>query len=144
MKESKGALADRLRREGRWDAFVRRREVLKTEGVEAGEAWTIAAAEFPPATPADAAQPNLSVSREELEALRSKPRVGFAQAIEWTLDHLDCEWVESSDAPDATSWSLLRWARSSPSARSEFHRSYAGKLWQAQLESVEDELDYDR
>ena len=51
VRESKGELTDRLRREGRWESFVRRREQLKAEGVAASDAWDLAAAEFPPENP---------------------------------------------------------------------------------------------
>jgi len=142
MRESKAELTDRLRREGRWDAFVRRREVLKTEGVEAGEAWTMAAAEFPPATTPDAVQSKLSLTREALETLRGKPRVYFMEAIEWVCDHLDADWVQPSDDPDLQSWRLRAWARYSAATRTEFHRTFVVPLWKVQLERVENDLDY--
>jgi len=51
VRESKGELTDRLRREGRWDAFKKRREDLKADGMAASDAWDVAAAEFPSADP---------------------------------------------------------------------------------------------
>ena len=49
MRESKAELTDRLRREGRWEAFKKRREELKAGGTSANQAWFEAAAEFPAA-----------------------------------------------------------------------------------------------
>lgn len=46
-RESKGELTDRPRREGRWEAFVERREELKAEGTPAKQGWFQAAVEFP-------------------------------------------------------------------------------------------------
>ncbi len=57
MRESKAELTDRLRREGRWDAFKKRREELKAGGVPAREAWYQAAAEFPPDSPRRSIEP---------------------------------------------------------------------------------------
>ena len=47
MRESKAELTDRLRREGKFDAFKKRREDLKAGGMAAGDAWDVAAEEFP-------------------------------------------------------------------------------------------------
>ena len=136
MRESKADLTDRLRREGRWDAFMRRREQLKAEGVAAGEAWTEAAAEFPPGNASNAVEPKQALTREEVEALRRKPRVSFAESVEWVCDYMDAEWVQPSEAPDLRTWNLRAWARSSPAARAEFHRAYASRILQAQLEQT--------
>ena len=57
MRESKSELTDRLRREGRWDAFKKRREELKAAGTPAKQAWIQAAAEFPPENPLRAIEP---------------------------------------------------------------------------------------
>jgi hypothetical protein len=46
--ESKRELTDRLRADGRWPAFIHRREELKARGMSAAIAWRMAAAEFPP------------------------------------------------------------------------------------------------
>src|SRR3989304_6065914 len=48
MRESKAELTDRLRGEGRFEAFKKRREELKAKGTPAKQAWYEAAAEFPP------------------------------------------------------------------------------------------------
>ncbi|MDO8630197.1 MAG: hypothetical protein Q7R41_06860, partial [Phycisphaerales bacterium] len=87
MRESKAELTGRLRREGRWDAFKNRREELKAGGIPAGEAWTEAAAEFPPACTSNAVEPKQALTREELEALRRKPRISFAESVEWVCDY---------------------------------------------------------
>ncbi|MDO8629881.1 MAG: hypothetical protein Q7R41_05260, partial [Phycisphaerales bacterium] len=48
----------------------------------------------------------------------------------------DAEWVQPSEAPDLRTWNLREWARSSPAARAEFHRAYASRILQAQLEQT--------
>jgi hypothetical protein len=136
MRGSKAELTDRLRREGRWDAFKQRREQLKAEGAAAGEAWTEAAAKFPPASASNAVEPKQALTREELEALRRKPRVSFAESVEGVCDYMDAQWVQPSEGPDLRTWNLRAWARSSPAARAEFHRAYASKILQAQLEQT--------
>ena len=44
--ESRRALKERLIREGRWDAFVARREELKSQGLEPKAAWEQTIHEF--------------------------------------------------------------------------------------------------
>lgn len=46
--ESKGALKERLKREGRWREFVELRESLKANGVTPKDAWKQAREQFPP------------------------------------------------------------------------------------------------
>ena len=57
-RESNGELKRRLRREGRFNRFKFRREELKRQGVPEGEAWPIAAAEFPPLEDAGVTEPS--------------------------------------------------------------------------------------
>ena len=88
-RESKAELTDRLRREGRFDEFKKRREELKAEGIPANEAWYQAAVEFPPESP------------------RLRPAGGYSPAIEpwvkWTKDTRD----KINAADNAFDW-LLR------------------------------------
>lgn len=73
LRESKGELTTRLRREGKWESFVRRREQLKTEGVPPSEAWFQAAAEFPAENPVRAIEPFIEWedARASVEAART-------------------------------------------------------------------------
>jgi len=67
MRESKAELTDRLRREGRWDAFKKCREELKSGGMAASDAWDVAAGEFPPPVAQLAAR---AVPKADLRALK--------------------------------------------------------------------------
>lgn len=125
MRESKAELVDRLRREGRFAAFKKRREELKAEAIPAKQAWYQAAAEFPPPTAPPSVTAGMAV---DLHALRDKPKVPVVSAAAWAFEHLDANWVTPVDAPSAGAWSLLHWARSSMAARSEFYRTFVAKL----------------
>ena len=125
MRESKAELTDRLRREGRFEAFKKRREELKVGGMAASEAWDAAATEFPPPVAQHAAGEAPTV---DLRALMGKPTLPVAEAATWASEHLDADWVSPADAPSAGAWSMREWARSSMAARSEFYRTFVAKL----------------
>jgi hypothetical protein len=124
-RESKIELTDRLRREGRFEPFKKRREELKAGGVPAKEAWWQAAAEFPAptASPAPAKTPAI-----DLSALKGKPPIPVAQSAAWVSEHLDADWITPADAPSASAWSMREWARSTPAARTEFYRIFVAKI----------------
>lgn len=124
MRESKAELTDRLRSEGRWEDFKKRREQLKADGMPAKDAWVEAAAEFPAPSKvsAEAAPP------VDLSPLKGKPAVSILRAAEWVMEHLDANWITLADVPSAGSWSLREWARSSLAARGEFYRYFGSKL----------------
>jgi len=125
MRESKAELTDRLRREGRWEDFKKRREELKAGAVPAKEAWYRAAAEFPaPAAPASAEK----APKADLQPLKGKPDVPVAVAAVWIAEHLDADWVTPADAPSLGAWSMLEWARSSMAMRTEFYRTFLAKI----------------
>ena len=129
MRESKGELTDRLRREGRFDAFKKRREDLKAGGTPAGDAWRQAAAEYLPECGNPTPQaPSRSLTKTEVRALKRKPCIDVGQAIRWAFDHLEGDWLQPRDAPSVGAWSLREWARSSPLARSDFYRLFAAKM----------------
>lgn len=124
MRESKSELMDRLRREGQWEAFKKRREELKAGGMEAKPAWVEAAAEFP-----SPSQVSIEVAPlVDLSPLRGKPAVPIVDVIKWVMANLDVVGVMPAEAPSAGAWSMLYWARSSLSARGEFYRSFVVKL----------------
>jgi len=129
MHESKAELTDRLRREGRFEAFKKHREELKADGTPAKQAWFEAAAELPPLT--DSTRPQSqshTLTKTDFRAIKRKPRIKIGQAIRWAFDHLEGEWVRPKDAPSIGAWSLREWARSSAAARTEFYRMFAAKL----------------
>lgn len=125
MRESKAELTDRLRREGRWEAFKGRREELKAGGMAASDAWDAAAEEFPSL---DAKPDPETVSKADLQALKGKPPVSIVQAAAWAFEQLDCDWITPADAPSPGAWSLREWARSSIAARTEFYRMFAARI----------------
>lgn len=125
MQESKAELTDRLRREGRWDAFKKRREELKAGGMAAIDAWDAASTEFPSLD----TKPNPgTVPKADLQALKGKPPVFIAEAAGWVFEQLNCDWTTPADAPRAGAWRLLEWARSSMAARTEFYRLFAARI----------------
>ncbi len=122
MRESKAELTDRLRREGHWAAFKRRREELKAGGMAASDAWGVAAAEFPPP---DTHRANGAAPAVNLRALKGKPAVPVVQAATWAFEYLDADWIKPVDAPSAGAWSMREWART---RRTEFYKLFAAKL----------------
>jgi hypothetical protein len=124
-RESKAELTDRLRQEGRFEAFKKRREELKASGVPAKEAWWQAAAEFPSPTapPAPAKSPAI-----DLSALKGKKPIPVALMAAWVAENLDADWITPADAPSPGAWSMREWARSSPSTRSEFYKTFVAKI----------------
>lgn len=148
MRESKAELMDRLRREGRWEAFVRRREELKASGTSAGDAWRMAAAEFPPpAAPASADPDGTAEPPPDLSCLCGKSGVSMLEAVQWVFDHLDAPWVQPVDAPSAGAWSLRDWARRHPGNRAEFYTTFVPKMLptrqQLEKQAEPDGDDYD-
>lgn len=145
MRESKAELTDRLRSEGRWEAFRKRREELKAGGMAAADAWNAAKVEFPPP---NGRQRNGETSKVDLGALRGKPAVSVAQAAAWVFEYLDADWIIPADAPSAGAWSLREWAQSSLAARGDFYRLFATKsVMQMQGKTRQAETDddvYDR
>lgn len=125
MRESKAELTDRLRSEGRFEAFKKRREELKAGGMPAADAWGVVAAEFPPA---DAQRPNGAAPAVDLRALKGKRAVSVVEAATWAFEYLDAGWIKPTDAPSLGAWSLRAWARSSMRARSEFYKMFASKI----------------
>jgi hypothetical protein len=129
MRESKSKLTDRLRLEGRFEAFKKRREELKDGGVPAKQAWFEAAVEFPPAItlppPRVSSRP---FTKTDFRAISRKACIKIGQAIRWAFDHLEGDWLQPRDAPSIGAWSLREWARSSPTARTEFYRLFAAKM----------------
>ena len=125
MRESKAELTDRLRREGRWEAFKKRREELRVGGTPAKQAWFEAATEFP-AVVDRSATPAAPVV--DLQVLKGKPPISVVRAALWAFENLDADWITPAEAPTAGAWSLRQWARSGIAARGEFYRTFVAKL----------------
>lgn len=123
-RESKTALTERLREEGRLTAFRVRREGLKAQGVPARKAWVVAGEEFvPQAFPPDHEKP-----APDLRSLRAKAAIPIHEAAAWVFEYLDADWIIPEDAPSAGAWSLLQWARTNTWTRSDFYRLFAAKF----------------
>ena len=43
-------------------------------------------------------------------------------------ENLDADWITPADAPSPGAWSMREWARSSPSARSDFYKTFVAKI----------------
>ncbi len=123
MPENSVELADRLKREGRFDAFQRRKADLVASGARAKEAWIAAAAEFPPLSADTQAQ----TRAPEPAATWTGPVVPTADigdAARWVLDRMGRE-VPPESAPSSGAWSLLQWANASPD---KFHSIFGARL----------------
>jgi len=127
LRESKAELTDRLRRDGRFEAFKKRREELKANGTPAKQAWYQAATEFPPPAPVAPVERG-NAPKADLRPLQCKPAIPVVQAAAWASEHLDDDWITPADAPSAGAWSMREWARSNMSARSEFYKTFVAKL----------------
>jgi hypothetical protein len=75
---------------------------------------------------------------------RSKFRSGSIappEAVRWVAANLNVRPVEPDEAPDSTSWALLRWAQSSPSSKAAFFQMWAKLLPSAELDDDQDDSD---
>ena len=43
-------------------------------------------------------------------------------------ENLDADWITPADAPSPGAWSMREWAQSSPSARSDFYKTFVAKI----------------
>ena len=130
---------DRLRDEGRRDAFDTRLAELKAPAKtkqEKQQAYWQSVHEFAP-PPADETEPSPRPGADLVDPaiFEGKGAVPSTEAIKWVSSHIAVDAVEESAAPDAASWGLLRWAR-----RSEANeRALWEKLYPMVLRSERDE-----
>lgn len=112
-----------------WDAYKKRREELKRQGVSAQDAAQTAYHEVvvpaqresgPGANTLRGLPTDLPVAfmvaRAEFKELEGEP----VQNVTWVAQHLPILDVEPADAPSSTAWGLLAWARESPENRKTF------------------------
>jgi hypothetical protein len=115
MRESKAELTDRLRREGRFDEFKKRREQLRVEGVPAKDAWQQAATEFPaPARPDFAIVPTIKWKDAEPNLRRAHDN------FDWLLQAIYVKLPKNACNPYVRK--LIERIRSDPSVQTEFFR----------------------
>jgi hypothetical protein len=133
MLESKIAVTERLRREGRWteasEFREQERQRLRQEGMgkeEAKEeAWRLMAERFPHSS---TMAPERTASSDEMddypavpsglvpkEIFAAKPSKELTAAISWVADHICIADAAPEDAPGSMAWSLLKFARDNPS-----------------------------
>lgn len=138
-QESKIALTDRLRREGRWEAATLFKdavfEELRSAGIRGQQAkdtaWAEMARRFPPLPPPVAPKKEEKppealeevveeegveeMSEEEADAvermLETLAPVDLFADIRWVYSQLENKRVRPDQAPSAGAWSLLQWAR---------------------------------
>ncbi|HBO43602.1 MAG TPA: hypothetical protein DD670_06670 [Planctomycetaceae bacterium] len=121
--ESKSTLMHRLRREGRWDAASRFRDVVRRElrakGLKRAEAreksWEAMAEQFPP-LPESAEQANEVVDEPRideaiLEKFRHAGPPNLISDVFWVYEHLEDRGVRPGDGPSLGAWTMLCWAR---------------------------------
>lgn len=77
VKETKGEFTQRLKAEGRWPEFTKRREALKRNGVPASEAWERLRPEFAPLA---ASEPVSTVIPAEDDECEDEVEGGVAEA----------------------------------------------------------------
>ena len=134
--ESKEALKNRLKSEGRWDEFIRYREDLKAQGVDAKSAWAKARAKFQPVPEgavvlnddSDGMDGDSSNSGICLGEFDDKPAVTARAVVQWVFDHIDVADVKPADAPSSGAWSFLQRVRTYPDLLKEFYRSIWAKM----------------
>jgi hypothetical protein len=122
MRESKSQLTDRLRREGRFDDFKRRREELKAEGIPAKYAWYQAAVEFPREHLTPAAEPLIPWSKAGHIVKAAK------DDLEWLLRALPVQIPPRVAASNPKLHAILLALRSDPALRSQFHSLVLARL----------------
>jgi hypothetical protein len=136
--ESRRALKERLIREGRWDAFVARREDLKCQGLEPKAAWEQTIHEFEQvseqkqtgvAKSADSTDGSGDVSAVVLDCkVRNAGGASPRKVVEWVFDNLLVDSLKPDDAPSPGAWALLQDLKQYPDLRKEFYRSIWSKL----------------
>ncbi|MFW6032944.1 MAG: hypothetical protein ACOCTI_06185 [Phycisphaeraceae bacterium] len=155
-------MKQRLTAEGRWDAFVQRRERIKARLVGEGQAkqdaakqaWADAADEFPPPGPGESAptpaaasatlEPAASGESSRLAELASAAKERSAngrQVIEWVANHLHIplEAIDPEGVPNPAAVGLLEWAKQ-PGSRAEFWKAMYTKTLPSKSQ-MEEELE---
>ena len=134
MSESKIDATDRLRREGRLEAFNLRRDEIRNELRDAGKkrqeardkAWSRAIEEFSPLTD-EPKTPEAEVAVEDdfPDLAIDEDASDIVADAKWVYHHLSHKSAKAEDAPSAGAWSMLQWARHDPK---QFFQSVAIKL----------------
>ena len=126
--ENRRERTERLKKEGRWDAYLDRLEELKGSGISDAKAGKQAKAEFAPkldfAPRAKAENPDGLYKSD----FAGRPEVSARDVVMWIFDNILILDVAAEDAPSAGAWAYLMEIRTSPIIRSEFYRTVYPKL----------------
>jgi hypothetical protein len=109
--EAKVVATDRLRQEGRWEAFCKRRDEVREQLQKAGkgrkeaaaEAWRVALREYPPLIDSD-------LPTEPLAGIDDTAPDLVADVL-WVYAHLEDAGATAAAAPSRGAWALLKHAR---------------------------------
>ena len=119
MTESRIAVTDRLRQEGRWEeACLYRdniRKQLRADGMARADAndraWEAMVEKFPPLPPVERKDDPDDWWPEDTVTRNGINRPNLVRDTLWVYEHLAQRNVQPQDAPSAGAWALLRWAR---------------------------------
>jgi hypothetical protein len=140
--ESKIALTERLRREGRWEVASRFKdaEVLRlrseqglTRKAAQQAAWAAMAREFPPEAshaPAASEDQGADLLDPDEDLTQSAQPQQLAADVLWVYAALAMSQVTSSQAPTRGAWALYRWARDN---QQRFFEAILPKVMNAKL-----------
>ena len=64
---------------------------------------------------------------EAVLAKLAQKKCSLGVSVDWVMQHMDDPRPDTDEVPSLAAWSLRAWAMSSPTARSEFYRTFACK-----------------
>ena len=160
-RKNKVAQRSELVERGQWEAFVKRREALKGQGVEPADAWAQAYQEVTSGVAVsgvgdsvgdggdagdcdDGGRHGVSASVEGVGKSGAPDSVGRVSAdvfqgrtcsitktVEWVAKQMMVEEPRAEDAPSMEAWSMLCWARRSNQNEAQFW----GQIWAKMMPS---------
>ena len=106
----------RLREEGKFKDFSRRRKELQAEGLEAAASGSQAATEFGFGSGQSTVQPSPLVTRQVTSKMFEGRQSSIGTDFEWVYENQAVEDVRPEDAPSSGAWGLLQFSRMEPRA----------------------------
>lgn len=144
MENSTDAAA-RLKREGRWEDFSRRKGELEAAGASKKDAHVRALLEFAPLKPIDAlpgqVQTDFGAAPPVLgQTTEYKETLSYKDAVSWVFDNMDVDNVNWKTCPSSGAFSMLKMVRENAQMRFEFFKSIMPRLLpsKSELERGED------
>lgn len=125
-------LRDRLKAEGKWEAFTEKRRELRGSGESPTSAFA-AALRFVDESPRPSG-PGPLASGSVFEGKRASR----AEEFDWVVAHLYVEDARPEDAPDAQAWTILQMCRRSPAFAEDLIGRGLVKTLPSKLEERED------